>query len=489
VPELSTSYYDLALSGEIFSSLALRNDTQFKTMVPQLAAGTPQAPGWSVSPDGKTWNVNLRPGVTWHDGQPFDSSDVKFTFDLYQNDTFGAQTESFVKDIVGGQKNVTVTGPYSLRFTLPAPYAYFVQNILTTAILPKHVLQPAFGTDYSKISNSLFNQPGSGSVGPLPVGTGPYKWVGYDAATSTSHLVRNDNYFNFNDWGRAALLAKGQFTVKDYYVRVIVGADAAITALNSGQVDILDSQYHFENQPAFLAAWGSSRIVTYDGFGVQELGVNMKHPILGTGVDTPLGRQDPSQASLAAKYVRQAISHAIPRQEIINGLFNGFGSPAITTAVLPLADGFNTQLRPYEYNLTRAAELLRLAGYSTSGTDFSIKASGPVSFIIQQESHARATLTLKSINFNGLVNLGATISPTIHDGLTLRLSRAYVLLRSDESAQVVIRIVVSDDAPTGDYAITITGTAGLITHSIQLHVTVVGEDQQSHDGQHEQIWR
>src|SRR5207249_9530930 len=105
VPELSTSYYDLALSGEIFNGLALRNDTIPNTgqaMIPALAAGTPSAPGWSVSPDGKTWDVALRSGVTWHDGQPFTSDDVKFTFDIYQNDTFGAQTESFVKGIVGG---------------------------------------------------------------------------------------------------------------------------------------------------------------------------------------------------------------------------------------------------------------------------------------------------------------------------------------------------------------------------------------------------
>ena len=63
VPELSTSYYDLAVSGEIFGSLALRNDTIFKTMIPDLADGTPSAPGWTSSPDGTTWNV--MPGSSW----------------------------------------------------------------------------------------------------------------------------------------------------------------------------------------------------------------------------------------------------------------------------------------------------------------------------------------------------------------------------------------------------------------------------------------
>src|SRR5438093_6754587 len=51
VPELSTSYYDLALSGTIFSPLALRNDTSFQTMLHDLAAGTPAAPGSSLAND------------------------------------------------------------------------------------------------------------------------------------------------------------------------------------------------------------------------------------------------------------------------------------------------------------------------------------------------------------------------------------------------------------------------------------------------------
>jgi len=370
IPELSTDYYDQAISGEIFSSLALRNDTIFKTMIPDLAAGTPTTPGWSVASDDKTWTVNIRPGVTWQDGQPFTADDVKFTFDLYQNYTFGSPTGSFVNGIVGGMSDVMETSPTQVVFHLPAPYAYFVQNILTSAILPKHILS-SFSNDYSKIRNSLFNRPDVGSGGTLPIGTGPYNYVGYDSVTATNHLVRNENYFDFSDWGRSALLAKGQFGVKNYYLTTIVGASAATTAFSNGQVDVLDSQYHLEiNDPSFLMSLGSSRTATYDAFGVQEMGVNMQHPILGTGIDTPLGRQDPSRAALAAQYVRQAISYAVPRERIINQLLNGYGNPAITTPVVgdyktgfAVTEGFNTALVPYSFNLTRARELLQLAGY------------------------------------------------------------------------------------------------------------------------------
>src|SRR6266516_6798607 len=53
IPELSTSYYDLAVSGEIFSPLALINETVFKTMIPDLAEGSSSSPGWSVASDNK----------------------------------------------------------------------------------------------------------------------------------------------------------------------------------------------------------------------------------------------------------------------------------------------------------------------------------------------------------------------------------------------------------------------------------------------------
>ena len=94
IPELSTSYYDTTVASEIFSGLALRNDTTFKTMIPQLASGTVASPGWSVTSDNKNWTVTLRSGVTWHDGQAFTATDVKFTFDSLMNDSLAAPTES-----------------------------------------------------------------------------------------------------------------------------------------------------------------------------------------------------------------------------------------------------------------------------------------------------------------------------------------------------------------------------------------------------------
>ncbi len=356
-PILTTSYYDLTVYGPVFSALAQRNDTLFKNMTPQLASS------WSVAPDQKTWTVSLRQGVGWHDGVQFNATDVKFTFDAYQDDTLAADNEAFIKGIVGGKNNVTIVDPYTVKFSLPVPYAYFVENILTTPIIPAHVLR---SVPYSNWRSDPFNT----GIGGGPIGTGPYKFVSYDPTTETNHLTRNDNYFDFPQNGKTALVSRGAFQVRDYYVRHISGSDAAITALKTGSVNVLDSQYGLETQTSFLSDWGSSKWVSYDAFGVQELGFNMKHPVFGTGTATPLGRQDPSRAALAAKYVRQAISYAIPRDLIIQQLLAGYGNPGITTPVVgnyktgfAVTEGFNTALTPYAFNLTKSRQLLQAAGY------------------------------------------------------------------------------------------------------------------------------
>lgn len=356
-PVLSSSYYDQTVYGAVFGALAQRNDTIFRNMIPQLASG------WSVAPDQKTWTVSLRPGVTWHDGVPFNATDIKFTFDALQDDTLAGDNEAFVKGIVGGKNNVTVIDPYTVKFSLPTPYAYFVENILTLPIIPAHVLR---GVPYSSWRTNSFNT----GIGGGPIGTGPYKFVSYDPTTETNHLTRNDNYLDFPNNGKTALQTRGAFEVRDYYVTHISSSGAAVAALQAGSVNILDSQYDLETQTSFLSTWPASRWVSYDAYGVQELGFNMRHPVFGTGVATPLGQSDPSKAASAAKYVRQAISYAIPRDLIIQQLLNGYGNPGITTPVIgdhatgyAVTQGFNPTLPPYSFNLTKARQLLQLAGY------------------------------------------------------------------------------------------------------------------------------
>ncbi len=361
-PIMTTSYYDLTVYDNIFDSLAERWDLINKQMVPALATG------WEVASDSKSWTVHLRDDVTWHDGMPFTADDVKFTFDAYFDDAIGSPVAAFIKDIVGSKDNVVVVDPTTVKFNLPKPYAYFVESILSGFILPKHVLQGVASADWKTHSFNTasgaytVSTPGVGTgtyTAYGPIGTGPYIYGAYDPTTTANIMTKNTNY-----WNKAALEGNGTFGIEQLFVQMIEGSDAAIAALKAGDVDVLDSQYSLQTKVgSIVAPWGA--YVSYDAFATQELGFNMQHPVFGTGVDTPLGKSDPARAAEAARYVRQAISHLIDRQTIIDTIMAGYGSPATQTSVTKVTVGYDTSLQPYSYDTTLAKSLLAAAGYDT----------------------------------------------------------------------------------------------------------------------------
>jgi len=354
-PLMTTSYYDLTVYDNLFDSLAERWDLIEKKMVPALATS------WSVADDDKSWTVNLRSGVTWHDGEPFTADDVKFTYDSVMNVDVASPVGAFYTDILGGPENVVVVDPMTVKFNLPATYAYFVENILSASIIPKHVLENVAPADWK--THPFNTASGSYTVGSYtaygPIGTGPYIYGAYDPTTTANIMTKNTNY-----WNKANLEGMGTFGIETLYVQCVEGSDAAISALKAGDVDVLDSQYGLATKIASIESpWGAT--VNYDAFATQELGFNMQHPVFGTGVDTPVGKQDPARAAEAARYVRQAISHLIDRQTIIDTILAGYGAPATQTIVTRLTVGYDTSLAFDAYDVTLAKSLLAAAGYDT----------------------------------------------------------------------------------------------------------------------------
>jgi ABC-type transport system substrate-binding protein len=351
-PWLSTSYYDLVVFGAVFECLTKRENLDTLELVPALATN------WEVADDDKTWTVNLRQGVKWHDGVEFTAEDVKFTFTAAMADELASQMGGFITDIIGSPDNIEIIDNYTLKFNLPAPYAFFASGLLaegtTGWILPKHVLENVPYDEWRthSFSTGEGSYTSNGQTFSGPIGTGPYTYDSYNPTTFTNTMNRNDEW-----WGP-------QPDIKKYVVVFIEGSDPAITALKTGEVDVLDAQYSLQAKlESIESSWGEW--VDYDAFGLQELGFNMKHPILGTGVDTPLGQEDPSKAAEAARYVRQAISHLVPREAIISEILDGFGTPGVTTAFTPLTFGYDPSYEPYSYDPELAKSLLAAAGYDT----------------------------------------------------------------------------------------------------------------------------
>lgn len=396
LPPLSNSWYDTIVFTSIVDGLEEVNNAGEN--IPALVTSH------DVSPDGLSWTYHLRSGVKWHDLYDFSADDVLFSLWALMNKATGSQFVGYYQSVYGNRikftwenatstwlnattatgqlvtparlGSITATDKLTVAFTLPVlavgkPYGYFDPYLLSFAnnIIPKHVfekLAPATWTD------SVFN---TGVGGPFtvpgitnftyygPIGTGPYKWVEFNPTAQLVHLQKFNQF-----WNRTQLEAIGQFGVTDYYIRYIAGKTAAIAALKNDEVDMLDPNYAFQTEVitpgAFDPSWAT--ILPLEGAGRQEIGYNMRHPIFGTGVDTPLGKATPSRAAEAARYVRQAFDYAVPRQLIINNLLSGFGRPG-ATPMLPTQPYFNASITARPYDLTEARRLLQLAGYTVPG--------------------------------------------------------------------------------------------------------------------------
>lgn len=382
IPPLSNSWYDTIIISPIFNGLAEVAADLSDFSIPSLLTS------WTPSNDGFTWTLKCRTGVKWHDGADFTADDVVFSYWALMNGEAGSQFVGTYSQAIGNNVEftftdgtsatlgngtrvgtVTAADPETVVITIPElisgkPYGYWDPYLLALAnnIIPKHIFE---NIPVAEWTDSCFNTgEGTYTVGGTtytgPVGTGPYKWVDFDPVGQIVHLEKFDQY-----WNKTALEADGLFEVEDYYIRFIVDKTPALAALKNEEVDILDPQYNMQvDVPTIDPAWG--RVLLTEGTGRQEVGYNHQHPIIGTGVETPLGMSDPSRAAEAAKYVRIAIDYAIPRQLIIDNLMAGFGKPG-ATYWLPQYPYYDETITARPYDLAKAREYLQMAGYDVPG--------------------------------------------------------------------------------------------------------------------------
>ncbi len=212
---------------------------------------------------------------------------------------------------------------------------------------------------------------GTGSYTAVgPVGAGPYKLQSYDFTNNIATLVKFPGYYN-----ASGLQALGQFTINTYKVQWISSKDAAIAALKNGQVDILDYNYALPRDVPTLKQIPNINIINATELGWQEMGFNMNSPIFGTGTDTPLGQSNPSQAAAAARDIRKAISHLIPRDLIVSQLLVGSAYPLAVMTGPGWGQWNDPTIQPDSYDLNAAAALLQQAGYTVS-----VKPPAPIAF-------------------------------------------------------------------------------------------------------------
>ncbi len=270
------------------------------------------AESWEISDDGTVYTFKLREGVSFHDGSAMDAGDVKFSLDRARaEDSQNAQ-----KALFAGISEVTVDDPTTVTVTLSAPDGNFLFNM-------------AWGDAVIVAEESI------GAIKSEPVGTGPFKFAEWVQGDSI-RLMQNADY-----WGEAPALTEATF-------KFISDPTAAFAAMMAQDIDAFagypapENLPQFEADPRFQVLVGSTE-------GETILSTNNKMP--------PLDNLK----------VRQAIAHAINRQEIIDGAMFGLGTP-IGTHFAPHNPDYVDLTGMSEYDPEKARALLAEAGFADGFT-------------------------------------------------------------------------------------------------------------------------
>lgn len=287
------------------------------------------AESWDVSADGLTYTFNLRQGVTWHDGAPFTSADVEFTYRTLLTQAIASAWVGDLLAIKGARdfyegatevvEGISAIDDHTITITLDAPNAAFVGNALTFhSMIPRHVWGETPAEELAK--PETWEQ--------THVGTGPFKFSAYEIDRFIE-LVRNED-----SWRGAPLLDRVMF------VRVGTTPDAIAAALESGDLDFARiPQTEMERLSQLPHLTVSSKSI----FNIRALAVNLAKPYL----------QD--------KRIRQAFAHGIDRSTLCSAVLGGLCEPTNSLAVS--AAWRNTNLPAYEFDPEKARALLAEAGW------------------------------------------------------------------------------------------------------------------------------
>ncbi|HZR81344.1 MAG TPA: ABC transporter substrate-binding protein [Candidatus Binatia bacterium] len=331
---------NLALA-EVFEGL-VRTDA--RTTLPEAVL----AERWEWSDDGKSCTFRLRPGVQWHDGQPFTSADVVFTFDAIFDDKV-PNSARFTLTVDGAPIRAVAVDDLTVRFDLPRPFAPFLAAV-GVPILPKHLLGGA-------LADGTFAHRWGIDTDPRElIGTGPYRMRRYVPAQLIEY-DRNPTYWRRDAEGRRLPYLEGRVTL-------IVPEQNAIS------LRFLAGHTHYYNPRPEEIADLQDRAAAL-GIQVKEVGSdpgnlfvafnrNPKHyardEAAGGGVDPRLGW-------FTDKRFLRALAHAVDKRGMIETIFYGFGTAAVAYISEENAIFHDPEIEDYGYDLALAARLLDEAGY------------------------------------------------------------------------------------------------------------------------------
>jgi len=319
------------------------------------------AESWEVSADGLTITFKLRRGVKWQDGKEFTAEDVMFGYETIINPNTRTAYSGDFKEV----KEARGVDPYTFRVTYKRAFAPGLTSWSSLVVLPKHLLQ---GQD---INTTPFSR--------KPVGTGPFRLKEWKTGEKIV-LEVNPYYY------------EGRPYLDGVVYRIIPDLATMFLELKAGGIDYMGlTPTQYKRQTETYKMRRDFRKFQYLAFAYTYLGYNLK---------------DPKFQDLR---VRQAISYAIDKNEIIEGVQLGLGLVA-TGPYKPDTLWYNPKVAQYPYDPEKAKSLLAEAGWKSDGKDQTLRKEGkPFEFMILTNQGNEARAKCAEIIQRRLANLGIKV--------------------------------------------------------------------------------
>ena len=304
------------LGRHIFDTLFERD--QSMKVVPALATEMPKLVGPTA------WEVKLRKGVKFHNGEDFNAESAKFSLERLAGGQGKLRGATFFSPI----DRVEIVDPYTIRVHTKKPWPTF--TVVMTFVQGSMYPPKAY-----KDKDTTFISRG-------PIGTGPYRLVRWSKDEEIV-LEANDKYW------------RGAPRIKTVVFRPIPDDAVRVAALQNGEIDVaVNIPPHLaaiidRHPKLFLSTAPSIRTIQLMFYTHQ---MDAQHKPTG-----------PYHGPTADKRVRQAIAYALDADEIIKSVLDGKGV-RVATMLTTMHFGFDPKLQPIKHDLARAKKLLADAGFA-----------------------------------------------------------------------------------------------------------------------------
>lgn len=351
------------------------------------------AESWKTSPDGRVFTLNLRKGLRFSDGHSFDADDVVFSFSLYLDEAVGSPQRDLL--IINGKPLlVTKIDQYTVRFTLPRPYAAAERLFDGLAMLPKHLLEKPYREGKFDQTWTL-NTPASEIAG-----LGPFRVKQYVAGQRIV-LERNPYYWKVD-------ASNHRLPYLDELVFLFVGGeDQQVIRFEAGETDMV-SRLSAENF-ALL-----SKEQARSNWQLADLGPSLEYNFLVFNLND-LGPKKLDEIAQKQSWFRdlkfrQAISAALDRDSIVRLVYGARGA-ALWGNVGPGNKLWMNQAIPHpQRSIDSAKQLLRSAGFSWNGSGQLVDPSGHVvEFSIVTSSSNTQRMKMATLVQDDLAHLGMQV--------------------------------------------------------------------------------